>query len=438
MERLWLLMVLFLYASLAMGQGLAISPGTKITLGGGVNVTLSDARLQNSGQVLADSSTLLILGHGADTASAIGGTGTTALYHVKVNKSANGARLQGDISIRHLLEMQAGNLNLNGKNIYLEGSISGETEASRVWGPLGGEIVMEVELNAPSSANPGNLGIEITSAANLGLTTIKRGHARPSSGSGYGIYRYFDLSPANNTALDATLVYHYRTAELGGISEFELDLWRKPSTGNWTAQGAVLDTAANTLTKTGIEAFSKWTAGSTLNNALPVALIFFEASCQENNTLLSWATASEANSHYFAIDQSENGLHWQEIAQIAAAGHSKAPLQYSHALESRGMQYYRLRQIDADAKEQVFPVVSASCGEAIAQWKVYPNPSSDILHIEGEGDAFALFSASGALLMQGEIQGARQTLNVSALPTGVYLLRLYTGKSAQTVRVLVH
>jgi hypothetical protein len=77
-------------------------------------------------------------------------------------------------------------------------SIVGENERNRIIGPNGGVIKMTVILKAPLAVNPGNLGITITSPANLGSVTIQRGH-KPVTGlsnNGVGIGRYYMLIPS--------------------------------------------------------------------------------------------------------------------------------------------------------------------------------------------------------------------------------------------------
>ena len=65
----------------------------------------------------------------------------------------------------------------------------------------------------------GGLGIELNAAGGApGVTTATRvtGTALSVNGTD-GIERYFDLSPANNSGLDATVVLHYDESELNGI-----------------------------------------------------------------------------------------------------------------------------------------------------------------------------------------------------------------------------
>jgi len=136
----------------------------------------------------------------------------------------------------------------------------------------GGTISATRTLNAPSGVNPGNLGAAITSASNLGVTTVTRGHAEQMGGAGDGILRYFDIAPANDSGLDAKLVLKYFDQELNGITESSLEAYRSEDGGtSWTSQDAAFNTTSNTATITGLESLSRWTLGG-LTGFLPVSL----------------------------------------------------------------------------------------------------------------------------------------------------------------------
>ena len=112
--------------------------------------------------------------------------------------------------------------------------------------------------------NVAGLGAKLTTDSALGEITICRGHAKQIGDSGQtSILRYYDITPTTNTGLDATLVFNYDDSELNGITEADLQLYRSVDSGtSWIPRGGTLDTGANTLTLSGIDAFSRWTAAA--------------------------------------------------------------------------------------------------------------------------------------------------------------------------------
>ena len=150
-----------------------------------------------------------------------------------------------------------------------------ETEGGRV---TGGLLMATRSLAAPSGVDVAGLGAIVTSSQALGATTITRGHDVQFGGQHRSIQRYYDIIPATNSGLDATLVFHYNDAELGGLPEEELVLFRSTDEGFiWRSRGFdSRDPVANTVTLSGIDAFSRWTLGAT-SQPLPVELTAFEA-----------------------------------------------------------------------------------------------------------------------------------------------------------------
>ena len=174
-----------------------------------------------------------------------------------------------DISVYQALPFSAGLLDLHNFNITLNqpgGTLSGENENRRIFSSSGGEVRQTLSLNAPNQANPAMLGAMLTSASNLGATLIRRGHQPRTGICSSGMKRYFIIQPANNSALNATLRFYYFDAELNGIAENDLTLYRIDNGGlNWTMVG--FDTRNNTenwVEKTAVASFSWWALGCPL------------------------------------------------------------------------------------------------------------------------------------------------------------------------------
>jgi hypothetical protein len=195
---------------------------------------------------------------------------------LEIDKSANAAQLEKSIGVENELTMTSGNLDLNGHDLTLgnsNGSIVGESTTSRILGPAGGELVRVANLNAPASANPGNLGVEITSTEDLGITEIRRGHDPLDILGMDGIERHFTITPTNNSGLDASARFHYFDAELNGITETELEPWRYNGTNWLDFPKTDSSTAANWVETANISDFSTWTLAKGGLKVTPTALL---------------------------------------------------------------------------------------------------------------------------------------------------------------------
>ena len=117
------------------------------------------------------------------------------------------------------------------------------------------------------------------------------------------------------------------------------------------------------------------------SDLLPVEIMNFSGEKKEESIQLSWKTASEINSAYFEIQRSVDGVTFETIGTLEANGYSNSVINYDFNDEnpSNGMNYYRLKEIDADGKIQFSDVlvVNFENGNALLQMSLYPNPTND-------------------------------------------------------------
>ncbi len=182
--------------------------------------------------------------------------------NLRINNSA-GTILTGSINISDSLNVILGDLDLNGWIIIISSTgYMTETSGNTVKGSSG-YITTTQYLNAPSSLNPGGLGVVLTTAENLGYTEIRRGHAVQNGLSDLSsIARYFDINPEFNTELNAALVFKYDDSELNGIVERKMVLYRSTNSGtDWSPAGGTVNTTLNQITISGLSSFSRWSAG---------------------------------------------------------------------------------------------------------------------------------------------------------------------------------
>jgi hypothetical protein len=72
-------------------------------------------------------------------------------------------------------------------------------------------------------------------------------------------------------------------------------------------------------------------------------------------------------------------------------------------------------------------------------WTCYPNPTSDVLHVELEGEVKELFltDVTGKLVLRAVPTHHRATIQLGDFPTGVYFLRFFTGQQWEQAKFLV-
>ncbi|HMH22819.1 MAG TPA: T9SS type A sorting domain-containing protein [Puia sp.] len=426
---------------------LTITNGAQFVITGNLQLTLSNTDLVNNGSFLPGAGTLAFTG---SSTAIIKGNPGTPFFNLQINKSAGGnVVLQNSIGVGGQINFVSGLLDLNGFDADLgsTGSLNGEQETSHVVGVNGGMVLSTGMLNAPAAVNLGNLGILITSAQNLGSTVIRRGNQSQTSGSGSGssVLRYYDIQPANNTALNATLRMRYMEEELNGLDESSLVIWEKQAAQGWGVLGEdSRDITADYVEKTGIQTLGRITLSSP-SAPLPVQFVQFEAQCNGSSVLLNWKTAQEENSHYYSVERSADATQWIAIGNVAAAGNATGVTAYSFTDNSPiGNGYYRVAEYDLDGKAQYSNVLQTACGSQDV-FKIWPNPVSDRLYISltaAGGEAILkLFDGKGALVrvQQASLQRGSNLLNidVEGLSAGVYYVAVqYNNKQFPLQKVI--
>jgi hypothetical protein len=168
-------------------------------------------------------------------------------------------------------------------------------------GYLLGTISKSVTLAGGSGSSAfGNIGATISwTGLAPGNTTVVRttGVAStsvdPLFAGKQSINRYFDVAPTFPSGLNGTLEFKYAEIELNGQNENTFSLWRSVDGGsNWRKQGGVVDAIQNTVTKSGILNFSRWTVSDAAN---PLGPSFIEGVAQ-NLTVVSGNSQSAAPS----------------------------------------------------------------------------------------------------------------------------------------------
>ncbi len=188
-------------------------------------------------------------------------------------------------------------------------------------------------------------------------------------------------------------------------------------------------------------AYSKIVSLGSKNHStvLPIELTALTATCDGRSSLVEWTTASERNNDYFSLERSDDAINFTEIARIAGAGNSIAPLDYSYTDYGvhGGDNYYRLVQVDYDGTRTASEIVVANCIEASGEPEVlaYPNPFGGDLTVELEnfGDRPAridVYDMLGRLVYTEEVgapQNSYQTvLHFGNLPDATYTVRVGT------------
>jgi len=189
---------------------------------------------------------------------------------------------------------------------------------------------------------------------------------------------------------------------------------------------------------------------------LPVELAGFDATIGDGTVNLSWTTASETNNAGFRIQRKrvqERGGEgaWTTVGSVEGSGTTSQA--QSYRFTDANLPYeadaltYRLRQVDTDGSAHLSKTVTVERGVTEVQLLgTYPNPARQQATVrfalpETRDVTIRLYDVLGRkvrTVVSGTQEGRHErTLDVGALPSGVYFLRLKAGGQTRTQKLTI-
>ena len=179
--------------------------------------------------------------------------------------------------------------------------------------------------------------------------------------------------------------------------------------------------------------------------SLPIQLTSFTVMRRNSDALLQWTIEREVNANSYTVQRSFDGLHFENIGTVAAAGTTSLSTRYSYTdadVLNSGHQvaYYRLVENDKDGKNSLTNVITLRISGA-SHWNVHllHNPVQDYVNL-------MLSNISGSLQlsvrdMTGRILYTKTFENVNgqiSLPVtlqhGSYLLESVNNHERQVIQ----
>lgn len=165
---------------------------------------------------------------------------------------------------------------------------------------------------------------------------------------------------------------------------------------------------------------------------LPVKLTRFMVLLQsDNSAALSWTSAVEVNSKKYVVERSEDGRTFRPVGDVSASGNSSRPINYSFTdkLPASGAYFYRLQQVDLDAKFEHSRVVYLNNRKGYGgTLKVFPNPFQNEVQLIGISSAdlnaahVKVYNPSGQSVPY-TLAGAN-AITLGAAAKGIYILEV--------------
>lgn len=178
-----------------------------------------------------------------------------------------------------------------------------------------------------------------------------------------------------------SLQVHYRDEDIAGnntIDESALKMQRNEN-GLWSQPALGISNPPNNSVGIGTSSWDGAWAAVNSFALLPIELLEFNVSQNEEAVQCLWKTASEVNNDYFTVERASEDGEFHPIGYVDGAGTSQSTRAYAFVDQSpiQGLNYYRLRQTDFSGINSVSEVRSLYFDvHQEAHVAVYPNPTN--------------------------------------------------------------
>ena len=176
---------------------------------------------------------------------------------------------------------------------------------------------------------------------------------------------------------------------------------------------------------------------------LPVQFLSFTGTYNNGSVLLNWQIANEINTQSFTVERStDGGSRYSAAGMVAAFGSGSYAYSFIDRNLPGGTLLYRIRTTDTDGRESYSNSVVISL-PLVTTAVVYPSPAKGKVTVrlslsKAVPLQVAVMTVTGQTVLQQTVAGSAgifsQTLDVSKLPAGVYLIRIIGGNKNETLR----
>ncbi len=374
----------------------------------------------------------------------ISGTGTFDIYGIDVyNSHPSGVSLLIPLTIQQLYFDQ-GKLFLGNNNLTLNINAYGAASTTNyvVINGTGKLIINSVSgasilfpIGTSTTYNP----ITIVNGSGHNFSAaVKPGFTVPPYNSSV-VNREWDITDLTGGAVSADVTFQWNGSDEDPSFNRSICVVGHYSGGAWTPltpAGPATGTDPYTRSVTGVSTFSPFAIGS--NNALPVNLKLFTAIKSNGNVQLKWIASNEINFLKYELERSADGSRFTTFKEVMAKG-MLTEQQYESVDNSplSGINYYRLKQMDKDGTYNYSRIVKVDMGRSITIF-IRPNPARREIHVQGCEYIrnMQLLDMSGRLIKEWK-HPLKETVELGTNKSGIYQLRINTGKETITQRLVI-
>ena len=434
------------------------------------NTTFGSIRIENGSTVNVNEGYIVVEGSIANTGTLSGSSGTTLelggttdgstlsdgtynLANLTVNKTTGDVTSSADLNVSGVLTLNAGVINMgdnkinlganasatsNSPSAYVEGAMT-KKGASAVTFPIGNGRRAMIGI-APS-------GAPVSSVYTASYRYTPDGEARTNRADALARVSGLECWNVTGTA-PSSLTLHWDSGDDSQIDNMAALVVAHLTGGKWELVNIASRSGlpeSGSITTEVVNSYSPFTFGSTeLDvNPLPVEVVDFTGHQDGNAVVLEWTTLSEKDNDYFEIERSIDGENFVTLGRVAGAGNSTAKIDYNFVDNEpvQGRAYYRLSQVDYDGTRSFadrLVSVAYTAGSDISL-TIVPNPTRGQFNVRITGatnGVAKLLTQSGKPIRIVDIRNLTESIDISDLPNGIYILQYQTGENVVHERII--
>ncbi|MFT3910469.1 MAG: hypothetical protein QM737_13675 [Ferruginibacter sp.] len=171
-------------------------------------------------------------------------------------------------------------------------------------------------------------------------------------------------------------------------------------------------------------------------STVPLKLLSFSVQAKTKNTAnVYWSTFNEYNLQNFVIEYSTDGNNYSPTATEIPKGKQYNNYTKEVVLPAARVVYYRLKITDTDGRFYYGPVVTLKMKTEPAGFSFVLNPVKDVLKISIKDAALMnttarIINTQGLVVQKINLKNETETVNISNLASGTYVLETVSGSSS--------
>ena len=174
------------------------------------------------------------------------------------------------------------------------------------------------------------------------------------------------------------------------------------------------------------------------NPPLPITWLTQPKLVLNNKSIdIHWSVTNQINNDKFIIEHSGDGRFFSPIGEVDGDGTNNEDRHYEHTHNTPTIEtnYYRIKQIDFDGQYSYSIIASMVFDGDHGDIAIYPNPSTDQVTVSVPEDMeVSVVDMMGRVLKKESLSKEKNRIDVSDLPTGIYIFTIGTNKNRKFIK----